>query len=706
MPKELKVRLSLEDRLSGTMSLVRQKVSGFVHSVNRTFRSIVSLPSIIIGSGIVLLAKSFVNTAEKMEIFERQLYAVTKTAQEAKDAFSAIREFGRTSPLETEDVVKAYVRLRAVGIDPTMKQMKTLGGVALLFNTTLEEMTNSFISTNKKTLRMYGVEIERTTTKATISSGDFKKTVANDSEEIRKTLLELWEHRFPNAIEKMSGTFSGQMLILKSNVTEFQAHLGAQFLPALTTMVTKIGTFVEGQIKHINKYSAALFGITAVIRTTWNILTIITRTLISGIVQVVMAFVTLAKVADKTIEAIIGSFTALGNTLFRMIKEKRFDFGNIIAEEMKKVDFKSIWNEMETGLQNITTLQNTTAEQNVKDAQDIIHAWKAVGKAYSQKIEPPKLDLPGTGKNLGGMGDDEGGESLKTKTDRLKSDIEILKEKLAANKFYTELIIENIVNEYAKKRATINQKEGEDLAKAKEWFDAKIINEQRYEEMKNQIVLTASTQRRLINEEETKNVLEESQKRIRIKNEEIWATINANMRLGSALNNLAVIGLQNSKIAAKKRQNILIALAVAEGAASAVTAAKAGWDTGITFYDKAILAAAGIIEAVGMAAVQIATIKSQKFARGTSFYPGGRALVGEEGPEMAEFPRGTRIRTAAETRQTFGGTTISPTVIINGNADRNTVNQIQNALTDFGKKFQQAIRTGNIDLKQLGIVTR
>lgn len=43
-----------------------------------------------------------------------------------------------------------------------------------------------------------------------------------------------------------------------------------------------------------------------------------------------------------------------------------------------------------------------------------------------------------------------------------------------------------------------------------------------------------------------------------------------------------------------------------------------------------------------------------KFASGTESAPGGLALVGEEGPEIASLPRGTRVSTAAETRRLLG----------------------------------------------------
>lgn len=46
-----------------------------------------------------------------------------------------------------------------------------------------------------------------------------------------------------------------------------------------------------------------------------------------------------------------------------------------------------------------------------------------------------------------------------------------------------------------------------------------------------------------------------------------------------------------------------------------------------------------------------------KFASGSDFFPGGRTLLSENGPEMAILPQGTRIMTAQETREATGGDT-------------------------------------------------
>lgn len=45
------------------------------------------------------------------------------------------------------------------------------------------------------------------------------------------------------------------------------------------------------------------------------------------------------------------------------------------------------------------------------------------------------------------------------------------------------------------------------------------------------------------------------------------------------------------------------------------------------------------------------------YAKGTDFAPGGLAVVGEEGPELINLPRGSQVKTASETRRLLSGRT-------------------------------------------------
>lgn len=53
-------------------------------------------------------------------------------------------------------------------------------------------------------------------------------------------------------------------------------------------------------------------------------------------------------------------------------------------------------------------------------------------------------------------------------------------------------------------------------------------------------------------------------------------------------------------------------------------------------------------------------------ARGSNFFPGGLSVVGEEGPELVELPRGSKIHTAAQTEKLIGGP--APLPFVTGSA--------------------------------------
>jgi hypothetical protein len=44
-----------------------------------------------------------------------------------------------------------------------------------------------------------------------------------------------------------------------------------------------------------------------------------------------------------------------------------------------------------------------------------------------------------------------------------------------------------------------------------------------------------------------------------------------------------------------------------------------------------------------------------RYATGTAFHPGGGAIVGENGPEYIDLPRGSKVYTNAQTRAMQGG---------------------------------------------------
>jgi len=154
VPRKLIAEIVLKDRFTKQIGKVESKLRHFTRRVGNLYKRMLSLKTAIIGVGAYVgyrFVKNFTDAASMMETFGTQLMVLSKSAYEAKQALAFIREFARTSPLETEDVIRSYVMLRAIGLNPTIKMIKTLGGVALLMGLEMKDVAGALINRHKTT---------------------------------------------------------------------------------------------------------------------------------------------------------------------------------------------------------------------------------------------------------------------------------------------------------------------------------------------------------------------------------------------------------------------------------------------------------------------------------------------------------------------------------------------------------------------------
>ena len=599
--------LKARDQATKTLDKVSGRVKMATKSFDRVFKSLVNFRNLVVVSAIVGIGTSFIKAASSIEVFRKQLEMVTGSATQADKALAAIREFARTSPLETEDVVQSYVRLRAVGMDPTMRQMKTLGGVAVLMNRELTDVLDSFIGLNKRTLRQLGVEIDRTGQKAVIASGDIRREVSKDSASIREALLEVWGERFPDAITKAADTANAKLAVVKSQVFELQAEIGEKFLPVYKMWLDGVNSIFDSVRKK----------------------TIRLRKDIARL--------------DKQIDDLL---------------ERKY------LRETGKGGFRIWLHKLGVSDKQLDAMIEL-AHKNLEKAQ----------RDLDDEIEKGKGGLGGTGA-LGAGGLENGGKGP-TAAQQARNAAEL--EKYGA-------VLTDIQRIAVKKQEKLNQewvKQQEEARKTRlEW-------EKNFKESAQKAL-----DEYVENEEKrTKIAQEEAEKRREARQAELdhYYQVNASL-VRSTISTASAIA-STVKTSAKKRQNVLVALAVAEGAASAVTAAKAGWDTGVTYWDKAALAAAGAIEAIAISAAQIATIKSQSFASG-GVTQGGPAMLHPNEvilnpKQQANLLFGLASGQGSINGQINGGVT----VVVQGNADETTIRKIEEALPDA---MQRAFRSGTM----------
>jgi len=685
MSNKIEIIIQAVDQATGTMNALRGRVQTMAKSIGETFSKIATLPNLIMGAGIYKLGKSFIEAADKIEVFRVQLLVVSKTSTEADEALSAIREWARVSPLETEDVVQAYVRLRAIGMSPTMEQMKVLGGVAIMFHRKLTDTLGGFVGLNTRTLREYGIEIDRTGKQAVIQSGNITKVVKKDSASIRQALIELWAERFPGALEKASETFGAKMEILRSNLFEFKAQVTDLFMPILGAAVDSISSKISALMQHIPTIVIAFANFFRVLELGFR-----------GIVLAAAAMeMNVAAVLNEVIQTVISSTKFLFRNLESIIATMQGVLEKLMmAKWVPKAAKDDIWdayralNAVNGVLVKSTDTLTGWGEVSksvfeefmggfIADGKAMEDAWikweNVINKAKSWK-SPIGGQLKGTGE-LGGLGGED--PTMAKKEKETTQDWGTIRERdLAQQKSYYDMR-EALAVTAQEKEFERYLKETTEFASSK---DAMYLTEEQFQNRMNSLKAVHAANRKKIDEDEMRSSFE------------------AHATTTSALMNLGEMALSNNKKQAKKNRDIMIAMAIIDAGGAAVTAVYSAMKSGGNVYLNIIRAVGAVASIVAMTAPRIASMQNQSFSTGTSFAPGGVARVHQD--ETIYLPRGSRVETARESRS--GG---NIQVNFNAPVTRESLPDIKRELRTLGQAIKSGIRGGQIRPSQIGLAT-
>lgn len=639
MASRLRVVLEVASRGVNQFQRVQGAVDRFAGRAMSAFRRLATIPNLVAGAAIVGMANSFIRAGNQIDIFRNQLRMVSNTAEEADIALAAIREFARRSPLDTEDVVQSYVRLRAVGIEPTIDQLETLGGVSLLFNRKLTDTLQAFIGMEKEPLRNLGIEIDRMGAKAIITSGNIRKEVGKDAASIRAALLEVWAERFPDAMEKASQTFSAKMAIFRSNIFEFKAQIMDAFLTDLGGGVDGINSTFDGLMQKIPEISFAIWAVITPVRILWNYFQMLGDTWGALIVAAITAFSAGFRnmaIAVSSASNVLKSFGQVAGYVFtgQWGKIKGTVVDTVASIQSGLAEIGSNTGGTFDELRAIAGEWWKGTDKNLNDigasVENLMNKYNNLGKTV-QRVSP---ELPGSGDMGAGVGKKDGSEPGKT-----SSTLESV--------FFTYDSLEDREQAWREQfRNGLTELE----YGTKEWLEVFGTSHERivYKLQGVWASFTDTIEGRVKSAFDTITDLSSSwgdkfkaltQQLYRTATDLIFNYVAAYVK-AKLVERTAAIATEKAKTAAAFKT------AAAEGAGAAAAAGKSV--AGVPLLGPVMATAA-----IAMVAATVFSLinKSKGFAVGTNYAPPGWHWVGERGPELMNFRGGEQVMTNRESMQ-------------------------------------------------------
>lgn len=209
---------------------VQRSIEDIKASANSTAKSLKSIFSSLkttlatIFGGYMLknIASSFLEAARSAEDYRTSIRAVSSSIEEADATFDRIRKWAAVNPVDTDEAVGAFVRLRTAAVENSEDALNAIADLSTVMHADMRDVASAVVTTETETLRNLGIILDRTGKKATIQMGNVRKTVEKDLDSIRAGIISVIEESIGGSMQKAADTYTGVIDTMSGMWTDFQ----------------------------------------------------------------------------------------------------------------------------------------------------------------------------------------------------------------------------------------------------------------------------------------------------------------------------------------------------------------------------------------------------------------------------------------------------------------------------------------------------
>lgn len=635
---------------------------------------------------ISAIGSKLVSTARKFDVMNASLVTITGSTEAAAQAFDALQAFAKETPFSLDEVTGAFVKMGALGLDPSREALISYGNTASAMGKSLDQLVEAVADAATgefERLKEFGIKSSQEGDKVSFTFKGITTTVGKNSEEIQKYLKNIGDTDFAGAMERRAKSLDGALSNLEVSWDQLFLTISQQGTGDLiresvlkaTEAIEELDVFIaSGALsQHIDAIGTQFFetgeDITAAINA-------ITKILNAAGIDWGDAGGTAADFiidAFGNMPANIRAFIQIVVTELAVLVDKGIAVGIELGEALNPLNwfeeadaltlakrFEAIEMARQGSIVAIIDESNAIKERAATERSASVISFEAEKLRRAARTgELPSL--PGSGKEKGPTQ-----AELKARAKRE----EALKKSEDALKDWLEL---------AELELTLSGKSAEQKERAIKLWELE----------KKGIDLTSSAYADLsdrldsiYSERESQRLFLEEQEKLAEKQKKIWEDTVGQIQ-GHFSDGFFNI-MQGNFDSLGDGFKAMLDRMIADALAAQLTQSLFGSQTSPTQLGGFLAGGGGLFGNLfgGSGASSGSTfdtgggfnVNLPGFANGTSFAPGGLALVGEKGPEIVNLPKGSQVTPNGQ----FGGTNIF-NFTIQGQTDQRSQQQIADA---------------------------
>jgi phage tail tape-measure protein len=197
---ETRFVLSAKDKTKSVFGGVSANLKGVGKSVTGLHTALLGLAGI---GGIGYLAKSLIDVNAEFQTIKSSLKTVTGGTKEAAKAFELIEKFATTTPFDLQQVTQSFIKLKALGLDPSEAALRSYGNTASAMGKSMDQMIEAVADASTgefERLKEFGIKAAKAKDEVTFTFQGVAKTIKNNSAEIQQYLMDIGNVQFGGAM--------------------------------------------------------------------------------------------------------------------------------------------------------------------------------------------------------------------------------------------------------------------------------------------------------------------------------------------------------------------------------------------------------------------------------------------------------------------------------------------------------------------------
>lgn len=225
-----------------------------LNATARSFNEVIRQGTALFGAylgfqGLKNTFSAIFNANNSFEQLSGSLKTVTGSAKGAQEAFALIEKFAIDTPYQLNEIVEAFIRLKALGLEPSEAALTSYGNTASAFGKNILDFVGAVAAATVgefERLKTFGIKAKVVNDDVSFTFAGVTTKVKKNAAEIEKYLRSLGDVNFAGAMEEQMKTMAGVLSNIEDGFEKIYRDIGKNGLnDALKDTFTQFNELVE-----------------------------------------------------------------------------------------------------------------------------------------------------------------------------------------------------------------------------------------------------------------------------------------------------------------------------------------------------------------------------------------------------------------------------------------------------------------------------